>query len=190
MDGYLCIVKNINYDLNAIWYDSDWQAVEREVPLKTFHEIASLTPEFNLKSRSLLNDAVVTQNPRGCAGIEDLRLFKWNGQLKAIGAAIDRDFIWTGDRWLFSRELTTQCMVSVDSERISAPFYFESPTGAKKEKNWTPPSFAQGDLGLIPNWSAQVRVQLGSEDHRVTYIGEPESPSEKSLGNLSTLPAA
>lgn len=78
----------------------------------------------------LLDDRLLRKNCRAAeCGIEDLRLFSWQGALWAIGAGVRVDDMGF---------LVSQILIRIDQWKIVEFIELNSPVGARREKNWIP----------------------------------------------------
>lgn len=117
----------------------------------------------------MLDDQLLRANCKAAEyGIEDLRLFNWNGALWAMAAGISAH---SPDSLS-----AAQILIRLDQYRVAEFFEFSSPTGAQMEKNWIPLvkedklfllysidpmvvyEFADGALALVRGSPAEVKT--------------------------------
>jgi hypothetical protein len=150
-DGYLCCVKGLNYDREAIWYSSYWQAIDRTSPITTTNAIVKVDRDFHVLSCCPLDVSEITRDPRARSGVQDIRLVSHLGNAMAVGTALEREFRWSGQRWLVRPGTRTRVFVAtLNAVRLEKPEILESPCGAVWEKNWIPLSSGE-ELILISN---------------------------------------
>jgi len=148
--GYICCVRGVNYDREAIWYSSDWQATNRKEPIRSRNVIVLLDRDLHALSQYDLDVSQITSDPRGRSDVQDIRLMAHCGDVLAIGTAVERDFEWSGHRWTGGLGMRRMFVATLQGTRLENPVIIDSPCGAAWEKNWVPVSQGQ-ELALIAN---------------------------------------
>ncbi|MFO0989660.1 MAG: hypothetical protein U1F37_20285 [Alphaproteobacteria bacterium] len=113
-DGHFAYRGNGVHDTENVWFQLD--------------------SELRLLSERLLDDALLRQQcPLAAYGIEDMRLFDFNGEIYGIGAGI------SPIREIGPNALrVTQILVRIEDGAVRQFWTLPSPRGAGHEKNWTP----------------------------------------------------
>ncbi len=123
--GYLCIVRGANYNLDqghAFFYGS-----RRTRLPDTQSYLMRLSPDLAVEAVCFVEDRHLRAEEPALDGIEDYRLFRWQGATWVLGTA---------------RNATAQTNVMVlarlEGHVLEGARFLPSPLGAREEKNWTP----------------------------------------------------
>ena len=131
--GYECVVRGVNYDLEKSKNDYVFYYGSYAVPFPdTQNYYAILTDDLSVLSYWFLEDRHLRTNIFSLEGIEDLRLFHWQGRKYFIGNAVN-----------YPSGSATITLMSMGANVLNLECMFDSPTKAKIEKNWMP--FVQDD---------------------------------------------
>lgn len=173
-NGYICAIAGINWDRQAIYYSGDWRATEMTRPISYKYKLLQLDIEFNVISAvDLATGEAVDVAPPYTVDIQDLRLFYLGPTLMAMGTFNQRKGIQTGRRWIITDQTNRVFLARVDSHRLTNLTVFESPVGAKSEKNWIPCPRSAASLSLICNINTGARMDLEYNDGwRIAMVGE------------------
>jgi hypothetical protein len=131
--GYECTVRGLNYDLEK----SDCEYItyygSYSVPFPdTQNYYAYLTDNLQINHYWFLEDRHLRCSVYALEGIEDLRLFNWRNSRYTIASAIN-----------YPSSTATMSMMRIAGSDLQDQMFFDSPTKAKREKNWMP--FVQED---------------------------------------------
>lgn len=171
-DGYLCLVKGVNFDLEAIRLSGDWQAIDPREPIDCRYKMVHLDAAFQTIDVFDLDTTSVDRTFGAPVGVEDLRLFWRNDAIFVCGCVIDREAVFTGVRWIIGSPKTRVFVAEVVLDRLEGVQIFESPTGAREEKNWMAVSRGAsldfvvnvGRDGRLSTDGAGAVVSLSSQD--------------------------
>jgi predicted GH43/DUF377 family glycosyl hydrolase len=131
--GYECTVRGLNYDLEKSNCEYITYYGSYSVPFPdTQNYYALLDNDLNILHYWFLEDRHLRCSVYALEGIEDLRLFKWKDDWYATASAIN-----------YPSNMATMTMMRIEGSNLRDQILFNSPTNAKKEKNWMP--FIQGD---------------------------------------------
>ena len=123
--GYLMIARSSRL---RCYNDVDY--IENKAGIDDINYLYTLDKEFQVISHSALDETLLREKGyciRHC--MSDSRLFYWNEQVWAIGAAL---------RLKDGKEIVSQIMYRIEGAVVVDAIAFDSPTQDIHEKNWTP----------------------------------------------------
>lgn len=127
-NGFECTVRGLNYDLEHSNKEYVFYYGSYSVPFPdTQNYYAILDDDLNIKDYWFLEDRHLRNNIFSLDGIEDLRLFQWEGKRYAIGNAIN-----------YPSSSASTLFMSIEGNILNYQALFRSPTNATTEKNWMP----------------------------------------------------
>jgi len=137
-DGRLCAVKGVNFDFERIRLSGDWQALDPRQRIDCRYKIVHLDAHLRQIACFDLDSSDVSRACGRAVDVEDLRLFRRDGAVWACGAAVARDDVFTGARWIMGAPRTRMFVGELILDRLENIHLLNSPTGAREEKNWMP----------------------------------------------------
>lgn len=172
-DGYICVVGGVNYDREKIYYNCDWQANDRRVPISCRYKILWLNLDFHIIRALDLDTGMNMTDPSDIRYIEDLRLFYLGNNLMAIGSYLNNKYRVSSRRWVLVEQTYRAVVARIETNRLTNSHIFDSPTGNKREKNWIPCVQSPSLLTLITNINtgSQINVQYGQNTIITMQIG-------------------
>jgi hypothetical protein len=171
-DGYVCILKCVNFKLEDIYFSQDWQALQRSDRLSFRNFMLSLDEELNVIRVTELDDSLIRKEVPSISGLEDLRLLFWHGNFWVLGSALEWKFIWSGRMW--THELASRMFVSrIKDTLLTDSMVFDSRATQIVEKNWIAAVDEQENLVILPCLGADGRLLIPSPDYLTTaqYLG-------------------
>lgn len=146
--GFECTVRGLNYDLEKSDLEYIFYYGSYSVPFPdTQNYLAVLTDDLAILDYWFLEDRHLRTNIYSLEGIEDLRMFHWNGKKYAIGNSIN-----------YPSSCASITLLAVEGNILDLKAIYTSPTKAKTEKNWMPfvrneqLSFLYTPNGQILDW--------------------------------------
>jgi hypothetical protein len=124
-DGFQAIVRGCNYDLGekgGCFYGSAPSRV-----LDSQNYLFDLAPDLSMRGMCYIEDRPQRVHPQALDGIEDLRLFDWNGGRWVIGSACNT-----------IANTNTMMLARLEGCALRDEVFFESPLQVPREKNWSP----------------------------------------------------
>lgn len=160
-DQYLIATRSSNfYSLN------DGMCAYAGSPHNTINILHRLNHKLEPIHQIALDDSLVrTTCSAATFGIEDIRLFSWQGQPWGIGAAV-----CAGPK--AGSFQAQQVLFRLDEHRIVDFHLLPSPVNARIEKNWTP-LFLNDELHLIYSLDPLIAYHVDS-DGSLTLIGQQQ----------------
>lgn len=135
-DGsYLCIVRGANYNLSKgfrYYYGS-----RRISTADSQAYLMRLSPQFEVLGVTFVEDRHLRANEAALDGIEDYRLFRWQGALWVIGSCRNA-----------STDRNVMMMARLEGHVLVDAVFMPSPLAAPIEKNWAP-LVVDGDLHFL-----------------------------------------
>ena len=123
--GYLCIVRGANYNLDqghAFYYGS-----RRTKLPDTQSYLMRLSPDLAVEAVSFVEDRHLRAEESALDGIEDCRLFRWQGATWVLGTAHNA-----------TARTNVMVLARLEGHVLEGARFLPSPLGAPAEKNWTP----------------------------------------------------
>lgn len=181
-EGFQVIVRGCNYDLGVRGGFFTGSATSSPVP-DCQNYLFDLAPDLSIRDRIFIEDRDLRAHDAALDGIEDLRLFEWQGARWVLGAACN-----------FTARRSTMLLARLDGTNLRDAEFLASPLGAPTEKNWSPVVRGR-DLFLVykhhplrvlrydggrlvphlledtPAWLAPVSGSSGLSPYRDGYIG-------------------
>jgi predicted GH43/DUF377 family glycosyl hydrolase len=123
--------------------------------------LAEYSRDFQkIREFSLNFGPIPKEEKRQFCGIEDIRLFDWDGKIWLIGAAVFRD---SRSR----KNIVKQCLARLDGETLSELQNFDSPLKRDIEKNWIP-LVRNSELFFVYRFQPLGMLELQSAGQLVT----------------------
>lgn len=142
-DRILCNVRHVNYTL----YHSEVKKFqhrygplqyihpENDIKLRTWNYLCELNPDLSIKTTNKVDTSLLDVDPIWeFVGLEDARLFRWNGKLYHCGVRRDTTTNGQGRMELSELEMTPTSVREIKRTRIPAP----GKNDTYCEKNWMP----------------------------------------------------
>ena len=147
--GFECTVRGLNYDLEKSNNEYIFYYGSYSVPFPdTQNYYAVLNDDLEIQDYWFLEDRHIRTNIFSLDGIEDLRLFYWNGQKYTIGNAIN-----------YPSSCASTTLMTLEGNVLNPEAIFQSPTGAKTEKNWMPFIYDGDELRFLYTPNGQMLTQ-------------------------------
>jgi hypothetical protein len=136
-------LRNINYTLyhsEKKTYENQWGPLvyihpENDMHLRTWNYVCELDSNMRIKSYHKMDTSKFPDKELwDFVGLEDCRIFRWNGRLYVSGVRRDLDHIGTGRMELSEIEISEEGVKELSQFRIPTPGNNESYC----EKNWMP----------------------------------------------------
>lgn len=136
-------LRNINYTLyhsEKKIYENQWGPLvyihpENDMHLRTWNYVCELDSDMRIKSYHKIDTSKFPDKELwDFVGLEDCRIFRWNGKLYVSGVRRDLDHIGTGRMELSEIEISEEGVKELSQFRIPTPENKESYC----EKNWMP----------------------------------------------------
>lgn len=133
--GFRVMLRGCNYDIDTGHGFFTGSALSK-VP-DTQNYLVDLDADLTLRDMRFAEDRHIRAETAALDGIEDFRLFEWQGETWALGTALN-----------FAARTNVMVLCRLDGHVLADPVFLRSPQGAKMEKNWTP-AIVDGALTLI-----------------------------------------
>lgn len=142
-DQILCVVRHVNYTLyhseqkkfQHQWGPLQYLHPENDIKLRTWNFLCVLNPDLSVKKIHKVDTSKLDVTPIwDFVGLEDARLFRWNGILYMSGVRRDTTTNGQGRMELSEIELTDDYAREISRVRMPAPRADDSYC----EKNWMP----------------------------------------------------
>lgn len=156
-NGYVGIIKCINFDIDEVMRRGKWQAVNGE-RIANLNMLLYLDDQLNVLESTPLDTSAVTRQAVGHGMVEDIRLFHHAGTIRACGTLYDRDFAGAAITRSNSRVFVAELALDALDNASLLP----SPTDSVDEKNWLPWPQADGPLRAVVN--ANTGATLAEEN--------------------------
>jgi hypothetical protein len=170
--GALCLVKGVNFDFERIWLSSDWQALDPNEPIACVYNVVHLDDSLRQTACFALDTSAVESVCGKPVGVEDLRLFWLDGAITVCGCVVDRNFVWTGARWIAGAPTSRIFVAELVLDRLERVRVLDSPVDAVQEKNWAPVSGAT-DLALLVDVARGGALAYTTDDPPVLLRAAP-----------------
>jgi hypothetical protein len=172
-EGYVCILKCINFNLEEIYFSQNWQAMQRSDRLSFRNLMVHLDNDLNVVRITELDESLIKSKFPSISGLEDLRLLFWHGNLWVLGSALEWKFIWSGRMWTHEFAASRMFLSRIENTRLTDSVVFESRANQIVEKNWIAAVDDREALVILPCLGADGRILIPSPDYltRAEYLG-------------------
>ena len=137
-DGYVCVVKEVNFDRNAIMLSGDWRAENLNEKVSCNNHVLRLDESLRVVDQNRLSFSQPDLPPKWQLDIEDLRVCRASDRLFLCGAAVFHRSIWTGAAWYRTNQKTRVCTGELTGTSISNLKVMPPIEALHTEKNWIP----------------------------------------------------
>jgi hypothetical protein len=164
-DGFICVLKCVNFDLEEIYFSQNWQAMRPSERLSFRNLLVSLDKDLNVVHVTELDDSQIKNKFPWVSGLEDLRLLLWHGELWVLGSALDWKFIWSGQMWVPHTLKSKMFLSRLENSRLNDVVVFDSLANELVEKNWIAAVDERDNLIILPCLGADGRISIPSPGH-------------------------
>jgi hypothetical protein len=142
-DKIILVLRHVNYTFyhsekklfQHQWGPLTYVHPENDMHLRTINYYCELDEDFNITRYNKIDTSKFSDKELwDFVGLEDARIFRWNGKLYISGVRRDLDTIGTGRMELCEIEVREDSVVEVDRFRIPPP----NDPNSYCEKNWMP----------------------------------------------------
>lgn len=145
-DGFDCTVRGVNYDLEKTNLEYVFYYGSYSVPFPdTQNYYLKLDNDLNILDYWFLEDRHLRCDVFSLDGVEDLRLFNWNGRPYVMGNAIN-----------YPSQSSNMTLMSIEGNVLDRMAMFMSPTKSPVEKNWMPFVYDGEDLRFMYTPNGQM----------------------------------
>jgi hypothetical protein len=180
LDGnkIILLLRHVNYTFyhsekklfQHQWGPLTYVHPENDMHLRTINYYCELDEDFNITRYNKIDTSKFPDKELwDFVGLEDARIFRWNGKLYTSGVRRDLDTIGTGRMELCEIEVREDSVVEVDRFRIPPP----NDPNSYCEKNWMPILDKPYHYVKWSNPTEVVQVDIESQISKTISLSEP-----------------